>query len=209
MSTTTRWMTVAVAAGLMVRTAPAQRGASPADQQAVQQGMEALFQAFGGAGEQAPPAALIDHRELRAALPAELKGLKRATISSERAGAMGMAVSRAEARYAAAPRGSITIEISDLGGLGGFAAMAQMGWASADIDRETETGFERTAQYRGHKAMEEYDTARRSGKMQVLAGGRLMVEVSGAEVKFEDIRAAMDQLDLNKLAALKPVEPPK
>ena len=207
MNTMTQWMTVGLAVAV-ASTALAQRKASPVEQQAVQQGMDALMKALGG-GEAAAPAALVDQRELRALLPADLPGMKRTSASAERSGAMGMTVSRAEGAFEDGKGATIGIEIVDLGGMGGLAAMAHAGWASAEIDRETDTGFERTTNYQGMKAMEEYDSTAKNGKMQALVGGRIMVIVQGSGVGFEAIRAAMDRIDLKKLAALKPVEPAK
>ncbi|MCX7819799.1 MAG: hypothetical protein N2652_11445 [Kiritimatiellae bacterium] len=192
---------MAVAAGI----AGAQQGPPP-NQQAVQQGLEALFKAMSSAQQQGAPAALIDHRELKSLLPATLKGFRRTSASSERSGALGMTISRAEGVYEGANDARIEIEYSDLGGLGGLGAFAQAAWVGADIDRETDRGFERTTKYKGHKAHEEYDNEDKSGKLEVLLGGRLMVTVRGYRVKLDELRAAMDQIDLAKLAALKPVE---
>lgn len=174
----------------------------------MQQGLEAMFQALGGAQQQqqAAPVALIDHRQLKALLPAELKGFKRTSAASERSGAMGMVVSRAEATYEGARNAQIEIELADWGGLGGLGVFAQAAWMSADIDRETDDGFERTTQYKDFKAHEEYESSGRRGKIEVMVGGRVMVTVRGSDVKFEDLRAALDQVDLAKLAALKPAE---
>ncbi len=185
------------------------RQPSPAEQQAIEQGMGALFKALQGGQQQGGPAGLIEHRQLKSLLPAELTGFKRTLASSERSGAMGMSVSKAEARYEGAKDATLEIEITDLGGLGGFGAMAQAGWMMADVDRETDNGFERTAAYKGLKAHEEYDTSDQRGKMEVMVGGRILVSVRGSNVKFEVIRATMDQIDLAKLAALKPADPAK
>lgn len=180
---------------------------TPQEQQAVQQGMEALFKALGGAGQPGgQPAALIEHRELRALLPTAIAGFKRTATSSERSGAMGMSVSRAEATFEGAKDARLKIEFTDIGGLGGIGLMAHAAWASADVDRESDDGFERTAKYKGLKALEEYDNSSRSGKMQVLVGQRIVVSVEGDQVAFEGIRAAMDLVNLDKLAALKPAE---
>ncbi len=183
---------------------------TPEEQQAVQQGMEALFKALGGAAQQQPGGqapGLIEHRELKALLPAAIQGFKRTSASSERTGAMGMTVSRAEAVYKGDKDAELKIEINDLGGMGGIGMLAHAAWASADIDRESDEGFERTAQYKGVKAMEEYRHRARNGKMQVMVGNRIQVSVEGYNVSFEQIRAAMDSINLDKLAALKPAAP--
>ena len=177
---------------------------SPAEQEAVQRGLDALFKALGEQAPPTPPAALADHRELKALLPAEIQGMKRVRAASEKSGAADMAVSRAEARYEDGRQGAIEIEIADLGGLGGVTGISPAAWASVEIDRETDTGFARTTQYRGFKAMEQYDRERRRGQMQVFVGGRFLVTAKGHEVSFETLRAALDPLDLKKLATLAP-----
>jgi hypothetical protein len=50
--------------------------------------------------------------------------------------------------------------------------------------------------------MEQYDRERRRGQMQVFVGGRFLVTAKGHEVSFETLRAALDPLDLKKLATL-------
>lgn len=149
-------------------------------------------------------AAVVDFRELKALLPAALDGMKRTNASGEKSGAMGMTVAYAEGTYEADAGGNIHIKISDNGGLGGFMAFAQAGWAASEIDRESDTGFERTTKYGEHKAHEEYDNANKSGKIEILVGGRFMVEASGNDVAWDAIQAAAKKVDLAKLATLKP-----
>jgi hypothetical protein len=149
-------------------------------------------------------AAVVDFRELKALLPAALDGMKRTNANGEKSGAMGMTVAYAEGTYAAEAGGNMTIKISDNGGLGGFMAFAQAGWAASEIDRESDTGFERTTTYGEHKAHEEYDNANKSGKVEILVGGRFMVEVSGNDIAWEAIQAAAKKVDLAKLSTLKP-----
>jgi hypothetical protein len=148
-------------------------------------------------------AAIVDFRELKAILPAALEGMKRTNASGEKSGAMGMTVAFAEGIYEADTGGNIHIKISDNSGMGGFMAIAEAGWASSEIDRESDTGFERTTTYGQNKAREEYDNSGKSGKVEILVGGRFMVEVNGNDVTWEAIQAAAKKVDLNKLAALK------
>jgi hypothetical protein len=149
-------------------------------------------------------AAVVDFRELKALLPPALDGMKRTNATGEKSGAMGMTVAFAEGTYAGDAGGNITIKISDNGGLGGFMAFAQAGWAASEIDRESDTGFERTTTYGQNKAHEEYDNSGKSGKVEILVGGRFMVEVNGNDVAWEAIQAAAKQVDAAKLATLKP-----
>lgn len=149
-------------------------------------------------------AAVVDFRELKALLPAALDKMKRTNATGEKSGAMGMTVAFAEGTYEGDAGESITIKISDNAGLGGFMAFAQAGWASSEIDRESDTGFERTTTYGQNKAHEEYDNSGKSGKVEILVGGRFMVEVSGNDIAWEAIQAAAKKVDAAKLATLKP-----
>lgn len=148
-------------------------------------------------------AAVVDFRELKALLPAELPGLKRTGASGEKSAAMGMTVAYAEGTYSS-DEGSVTVKISDNGGLGGLMAFAQAAWAHSEIDRETDTGFERTTTCKGYKAHEEFDNENKSGSVEVLVADRFMVEVSGSGVPFDSLKAAVDKIDLAKLATIKP-----
>jgi hypothetical protein len=149
-------------------------------------------------------AAIVDFRELKELLPAALDGMKRTKASGEKSGAMGMTVAFAEGIYEADAGGKIHIKISDNAGMGGFMAFAQAGWAASEIDRESDTGFERTTTYGQNKAREEYDNRGKSGKVEILVGGRFMVEVSGNDIAWEAIQAAAKKVDTAKLATLKP-----
>lgn len=188
---------------LIATLAPVLALAQPAGEQPAN--MEDMMKAMGAlmsGGTNA--AAVVDFRELKALLPAALDGMKRTNASGEKSGAMGMTVAFAEGTYEADAGGNITIKISDNGGMGGLMAFAQAGWAASEIDRESDTGFERTTTYGQNKAHEEYDNSGKSGKVEILVGGRFMVEVSGNDVTWEAIQAAAKKVDAAKLATLKP-----
>lgn len=170
--------------------------------------MQQLMQAMGAMMSPGTnQAAMVDFRELKALLPPALDGLKRTSASGEKSGAMGMSISFAEGKYEADSGASVQIKISDNGGLGGIMSFAQAAWSQSEIDRETETGFERTTTYGAHKAHEKYDNESKSGEIQILVGGRFMVEVEGDDVSWEALQAATKKLDLGKLATLKPKAP--
>jgi hypothetical protein len=170
--------------------------------------MSAMGAMLGGGATNA--AAVVDFRELKGLLPAELTGMKRTNASGEKSGAMGMTVAVAEGRYEATDDSgsSIDIKISDMGGTGGMMSFMQYGWASAEVDRESDTGYERTTTIAGHKAMEKYDTADKHGETQILVNKRFMVEVSGSNVTADQIKEAVGKLDLSKLAGLQPKPAP-
>ena len=169
-----------------------------------QPNMEEMMKAMGAAmavlSSNAVP--VVDFRDLKALLPAELKGMKRTTATGEKNGAMGMTVSHAEGRYENGGGSSIQIKLTDMGGTGAMSYM-NLGWATAQIDRETDEGYEKTTTVGGHKAIEKYNTTGKDGEVQVLVNKRFMVEVHGNNVPMDTIKAALGQVDLTKLAALK------
>lgn len=146
---------------------------------------------------------LVDFRQLKELLPDAVRGMQRNEATGERSSAFGINVSKAEGQYTVRDQGTITITISDMGSMTGLTGMAVYAWATADIDRETATGYEKTMTYRGYKAYEKYDKDSQSGEINVIVGGRFMVQVEGSDVKVEDLRTALDKVNLSKLAAMK------
>jgi hypothetical protein len=102
--------------------------------------MKKMGEALGAAtGKKVTP---VDFRELKALLPEALPGMKRTRAEGERAAAMGINISKAEGEYQK-EGSSVHINLMDMGTLSGMAAMATVGWAMAEIDKETETGYEK------------------------------------------------------------------
>jgi hypothetical protein len=176
-------------------------GSSAQDEQSMAEVMKAMGALLGG---NTNAAAVVDFRDLKALLPADLPGMRRTAASGERNGAMGMTVATAEGQYQGDDGAEITIKITDMGGTGALGGIMQYGWASMEVDKETETGFERSTTIAGHKAIEKYDTQDQGGETQVLVSKHFTVEVSGSNVTAEQIRAAVEKVDLAKLATLQP-----
>ncbi len=181
----------------------------PADAQApassdaeLQQAMAAFTQALGEASKGAAP--IVDFRDLKNLLPEAPPDMRRTQVNAERSGFMNLQVAYAEASYERHKGGVIELKISDIGGISGFSAIAQAGWMAAEIDRETETGYERTVTHRGFKGHEQYDSAERSGSIELLIADRFMVELNGRDIGMEALRHLLNQLDLQQLAQLKP-----
>lgn len=196
-----RLLLAAVAlAGLPVLPARAQQQSDPAADFGALMGM--LNGAMQGTTNASAGAPVVDFRELKALLPADLPGFKRTGASGEKVSPLGMTSSSAEGRYEGEQGSAIRVTITDRGG-GGFATLMQAGWAMTEIDRETDTGYERTLTISGHKAKETYDSANHHGSTEILVAGRFMVEIVGDNVTAEALGAAVQKLDLAKLAALK------
>jgi len=158
-----------------------------------------MLAAQNAAGPRVEP---VNFRDLKALLPETLPGFKRTQAKGEKTGAMGMVVSQADADYSGDGGAHLDVKFVDLGSLAGPLALGMASWASVEIDRETETGYEKSTVLGGNKAFEKYDTRSRRGEIKVLVGGRFIAEVKGRNVKVDDIKAAVGQLDLAKLATL-------
>ena len=147
---------------------------------------------------------VVDFRDLKALLPESLGDLKRTNAEGEKSGAMGFTISKADADYNNEDYSQrIDIEITDLAGATGYAGLAAWGWAMVEIDKETETGYEKTIKYKGHKAYEKYESEYQNGSIEVLVAGRFMVSVSGNNIPMEVIKSAIDEIDISKLEAMR------
>jgi hypothetical protein len=89
----------------------------------------------------------------------------------------------------------------DMGNVSGPMRMGMAGWAMDEFERETDTGYERTTTYKGHKAMEEFDKQAKQGTFHVHVADRFIVEVNGINVSMDTIKKAIDQVDLDKLVS--------
>ena len=138
---------------------------------------------------------------LKEFLPATLAGMKRGQSDAKQMGMMGSNVASAQADYQASD-GSDMLElmIMDLGNVSGPMRMGITGWTLAQVDRKTDTGYEKTTTYQGYKGIEEYDRQDQHGKFRVFVGDRFVVEVTGDRTTMETIKQAMGQIDLKKLA---------
>jgi hypothetical protein len=173
-------------------------------EEAANEGGAALGDALKKMGEaMSSPVEPVDFRELKALLPDSLPGLKRTDAGGQRSVAFGLSVSKAEGHYRSEPGASIDITITDMGSLKGLTAMATFGWTVVEMDRETDSGYEKTTNYAGYKAHETYDKRGPSGKLEVLVANRFVVEVAGTHTGMEVLKGALGQIDLRKLEGLK------
>jgi hypothetical protein len=145
----------------------------------------------------------VDFRALRDLLPEELPGLKRTSIEGEKTGAMGFNVSQAEARYESEEGANLTLKIIDLGAVSGVAAMASYAWATVEVDRENQDGYERTFSQGGYRGYERYDRSNRSGEVSLLVAGRFVVEANGYNISAEALKEALEKVNAGALEGMK------
>lgn len=148
----------------------------------------------------------VDFRELKSLLPENLGDLKRKNIEGEKNSAMGINVSTANADYSDQEGNqSIDLKVTDLGSMSGLSGLAAYGWYAIDIDKETETGYEKTFTYKGNKGFEKYDNDSKYGEVSILVAKRFVVEANGNQVSMDQLKAAVDMIDIGKLESWKNV----
>lgn len=183
---------------------PAAPAGGPATPQAanaqIAQAMKMLASQNAAGGPRPEP---VNFRELKGLLPESLPGFKRTSATGEKAGAMGMVVSHADGEYSGDGGAHLSVKITDIGNVTGPLGLGLAGWAMVEIDRETETGYEKSTVLGGNKAFEKYDSRSKHGEVNVLVGNRFVVEVKGRDVKMDDMKTVAGKLDLAKLASLK------
>lgn len=148
-------------------------------------------------GTNAAPIAAAD---LKALLPESLGELKRESIESSGGDVAGVGGSSAKAAYAAGDR-HVRLSVTDLGGLGGVAALA--GWANVTADRETPTEVEKTYKNGGRTVHEKQRKDGSSGEYTVLLGNGVVVEAEGDKVELAALKSAVEGMDLSKVESLK------
>jgi hypothetical protein len=166
--------------------------------------MNALGAAMGAANG-GKKVETVDYKVLKDMLPESIGNMKRTEATGERTAAMGMQISNAEGRYSGDDGASITVKLTDIGSMTGLAGMAAYAWAATDIDRESDTGYEKTSTYNGFKSHEKWDKSSKSGDISVLVGSRFVADVSGYNVEMDALKDALNKLDLKKLDGMKNV----
>lgn len=181
-------------------------GTNEEEQEAPKNSLEAIQQMADKAQEMQnkEPVDPVDFRQLKDLLPAEAAGLTRKEATGEKSGAMGFVISQAEGRYENSDgSSSVEVEIMDTGGMGGMALMGMAAWTMTEVDKETTTGYERTTRIGNYKAFEKYDNDGKYGELNIIVADRYIVNVKGNNVDMDQMKKSLDNLDMDKLSALK------
>jgi hypothetical protein len=153
--------------------------------------------ALGGGGN---VEALAPDR-LKPFLPETLGGLNRATFSTQRNSAMGMQMTEARATYTSDDGRSWDLQVTDTGTAKGLLALA--GWAGVEGENETATGYDKTYHEDGRLIHEQWDRSSSRGEYAVVLGDRFTVKLEGQAESIDDLKAALADLDLAELEAMK------
>jgi hypothetical protein len=142
----------------------------------------------------------VDFHRLKEMLPETIGGLRRIEASGQSGEAMGIKGSSATARYGDGANASVQVEITDLGSLSGLAGLAAK--FDPSMEKETDTGYERTTKINGQLVHERYDRSARSGEVSVILNNRFSITVNGSGVDARVLTGALKELDVGKLATM-------
>lgn len=143
-------------------------------------------------------------KELQRFLPKDDFGpYRREKPTGETSSMMGFSTSWAQVVYqfdTDTSKSSISVKITDMLSIPSYMSL------TGDIDKETETGYEKTVLYRNIRILETYDSASKSGKLQLPVASRFLVEITGSRV--ESTRSLYDLLDMTDLEGLEKLGKP-
>lgn len=168
------------------------------DQAAQEAALKTMFGAALSGGSQVE--SLAPDR-LQSFVPEELAGMARSSIAAERSGAMGIQISRANATYSDDSGKEVRLEITDAGTAKGLLGLA--GWANVEGEKQSNGRYEKTFRENGQLIHEEWDSNGSSGQYAVVVGDRFTVKVEGEAGSVDELREAIEQLDLDGLAELR------
>lgn len=163
---------------------------------------EEAFSKLLGGGEKVEP---VDFRKLKVLLPETLAGLPRTNSSGEKSSVMGVSTSKAEGEYRSEDgQQRLTVTITDMGSVRGIG-MLGFSWLMVDIDKESDTGYERTTEYREHPAYEKFQQNgdRSNGEINVYVAKRFILAISGYGLDMDTIKDALDDLGTRQLEGMK------
>ncbi len=173
------------------------QAAAQTAEQAAQEAVKKMQKQMSGDGEAKE---VIDFRKLKELLPGSVAGMDRTSHTGEKVGAMGFKMSTAEATYESGD-GKLEVAIIDFAGVG-MAMMSLASWSTMEVDRETDTGYERTTVIDGYKAFEEYDSNRKKGQISIITGDRFIVTIEGRNIEENAMREALDAIDIDALVGM-------
>jgi hypothetical protein len=151
-----------------------------------------------GGGKRVDP---IGIDQLKPLVPDTFGGLPKISSNAEKSGIAGLMVSKAEARYSDGAGKTVTLEISDTGGVSGIMALA--GWAGIQGESEDDNSSERTQKINGRLTHEKISKTGGANEFGVVLGDRFIVSATGQGVDVAALKAGVSSLDLGKLESMK------
>jgi hypothetical protein len=179
------------------RAEAAQKSGDPA---AAAKAMGDVVGAMAGAAAGGTAGAVIAAQDLKALLPEALGDFKRESFEASGGQAMGINGSTAKASYRAGDK-RVDLSITDMGALGGIAAMA--GLAQMTMDKETTDGFEKVYKQGKTTVREEGRKDGSRAEYTVMLDNGVIVEARGEQLDMKALKTLAAAVDLGKVEALK------
>lgn len=167
------------------------------NQQAQADAMKTMMGAALGSGK----VEALEPDRLKPFLPESLGDMTRASISVQRNSAMGMQMTDGRATYTNEAGRSWDLQITDTGTAKGLLALA--GGAGIEGENETASGYDKTYHQDGRLVHEQWDRSSSRGEYAVVLGDRFTVKIEGQADSIDDLKAALTDLDLAALEAMK------
>lgn len=167
--------------------------------QSLAQGMQQLAQSLGATGRDGKPVPPVDFEKLEQLLPSP-GGWEKGKSKGQQM-SMGISMSTAEVSYTKGER-DMHLTITDAAFSQLFMAPFAMYLASGYSERSSD-GYKKGVTLGGQPGFEEWRNDGNHGEVTVIVGKRFVVAGKGSVDKIDDIRALVEAVDFNKLAALK------
>ena len=168
--------------------------------QKMEEAMKRMEEAFSAKDETGEAVEVVDYQKLKALLPDRAAGIKQEDASGERTTVMGFSYANATGIYRDQDR-RLEVTLSDFGGVG-MLKMSMAAWTGMTYSRESDDGYERTAQIKGYPGMEKYDRSAQRGEISVFVADRFLVALEGTGVSEKDLQKALDQINFRRLERL-------
>ena len=171
-------------------------------EEAINKSKDALSDLFGGGGEDGEEIEVVNFRDLKDFLPNRIGTLKMDEEDTEgqTSKVLGFKVSTVQGTYRDGDA-KMEINIIDPGNASSVVNMLAS-WSNVEIDSESSNGYQRTMEYKGHKAFEQYDSKSKDGSFAMMVENRFIVSINGDNVDMDDMKDAIDNINIKKLARL-------
>lgn len=147
------------------------------------------------------PVTPIARERLKNLLPDSAGGLARASSEGSSGSLAGVAGSSANATYGGTGAGTIEIELSDLGNMGGIAAIANIG-TNLQVESTSDDGYEKNVDVDGHKVHEKWTNDGKHSDLLEIVDNRFAISVTGTGVEMDRALGALRSVDMAKFQAL-------
>ncbi|MYG47812.1 MAG: hypothetical protein F4164_00265 [Gemmatimonadales bacterium] len=148
----------------------------------------------------------IHFREFYDFLPERAGNLRRTSREGATGGAFGFRVSAAEAEDEGRGGAEVDVSIADIGALPVIGSEGFVEWLDLSVDQESDRGWERTIEYEGYPAIEEFRRTRDDrGRAEFtwFIEDRFVVSLEGRNLTIDELHELRDAIGTDALADLR------